>query len=64
MLLKLLGLVVLAYWVAKWLFRDSLRALLSKLDRRINRVVNVALIALAVVYGLRIVMLLLGIPEW
>lgn len=64
MLLKLLGLIVAAYWLAKWLFRDSLRALLSKLDRRVNRVVNAALIALAIIYGLRIIMLMLGLPEW
>ena len=64
MFLKLLGLAILAYAIAKWLFREPLRAFLGNLDRKINRVVNATLIALALVYSVRLVLLWLGIQEW
>jgi hypothetical protein len=64
MLLKLLGLAIVGYFIAKWLFRDSLRAFLGKLDRKINHVVNVTLIALALVYAVRLVLWWFDIPEW
>jgi hypothetical protein len=64
MLLKLLGLAIVGYFIAKWFFREPLRALLGKLDRKINRVVNATLIALALVYAVRLVLWWFDIPEW
>ncbi len=64
MLLKLLSLAILGYFLAKWFFREPLRAFLGKLDRKINRLVNATLIALALVYSIRLVLLWLGIQEW
>jgi hypothetical protein len=63
MLFKCAVLVILVYFAAKWLFRDSLKAFLGKLDRRINRVVNATLVALLLVYALRLILLWLGISE-
>lgn len=63
MLFKYTILAILAFFVAKWLFRDSLRAFLGKLDRRINRVVNATLIALVLVYSLRLILLWFGVSD-
>ncbi len=48
-------LLLLSAWVvAKVLYRDRLRAFLGKLDRQVNRVVNATLIAILLVFSLRI----------
>jgi hypothetical protein len=64
MLLKWIILGVFGFYVTKWFFRDSLRTFLGALDKKVNRVVNAALIALLLVYSLRLVLLWLGIPDW
>jgi hypothetical protein len=64
MLLKWIVLGVIGFYIAKWFFRDSLRTLLGGLDKKLNRVVNATLIALLLVYSLRLVLLWLGIPDW
>ena len=63
MLFKYAALTIFAFVIVKWLFRDSLKAFLGKLDRRINRVVNATLIALVLVYSLRLILLWLGISD-
>ena len=64
MFLKLLSLAIVGYFIAKWFFREPLRAFLGKLDRNINRVVNATLIALVLVYAVRLVLWWFDIPEW
>ncbi|GEM_PF-2592908 len=61
MLLKWILAAALAFVVARWLFRDSLKAFLGRLDRRLNRAVNLTLIALLIVYSLRLILLWFGI---
>lgn len=63
MLFKWLTFAILLLVIARWLFRDSLRAFFGRLDEKLNRVVNATLIALALVYALRLVLLWLGISE-
>ena len=63
MVFKWLTLAILAFILARWLFRDSLRAFLGRLDQKLNRVVNATLIALALVYALRLILLWLGIAD-
>jgi uncharacterized membrane protein YdjX (TVP38/TMEM64 family) len=63
MFFKWLTLAILAFILARWLFRDSLRAFLGRLDQKLNRVVNATLIALALVYAVRLVLLWLGIAD-
>lgn len=64
MWLTLLSLSVMGYFVAKWFFAEPLRAFLGKLDKLVNRLVNATLIALAIVYCLRLLLWWLGIPEF
>jgi len=63
MFFKWLSFAVLAFVTIRWLFRDSLRAFLGRIDQKINRVVNATLIALALVYAARLALLWFGIAE-
>jgi len=63
MFFRWLTLAVLALVLARWLFRDSVRAFFGRLDQKLNRVVNATLIALALVYALRLVLLWFGIAD-
>ena len=46
-----------AWVVARFLYRDKLSELFGKLDRKVNRVVNATLVAILLVYSLRIFLL-------
>jgi len=63
MFFRWLTLAILAFVLTRWLFRDSLRAFLGRLDQKLNRIVNATLIALALVYALRLVLLWFGIAD-
>jgi len=63
MFFKWLTLTLLAFTLTRWLFRDSLRAFFGRLDQKLNRIVNATLIALALVYALRLALLWLGIAD-
>jgi hypothetical protein len=63
MFFRWLALAILAFTLTRWLFRDLLRAFFGRLDQKLNRIVNATLIALALVYALRLVLLWFGVAD-